>query len=417
MESTKVLLTEVKNKLIRNMNHDGFDKNQNVIGLLGKGYDELSMCKILWFILNYKTDNCKPFLSSFIANVLELSDITGTELNTAFAYREYYIPKTGRRIDLVIKTARRFIPIEAKIYSDEHDNQCCDYLSYARSLDPNASLFFLSIDGKLPDTAALSDDGEVARHTRGISWQQILEWLKEESENDSPIQGVIEQYCKALAVLVNKEQKDFYMEIDKLINSPEEIKAAIVIEKVIEQKKERLLSDYIDGIRNSLKGDDRFDLDPRLNEQLNNTERISSYYSFKKSTYPGLNYNLGSIGIDNYNKEFFLVLRFEIDYRAFAGFCVWYIESDGTLKQLQRPDETIIETIKTRLYCPEQISSGKDWWLYWQYAASNNQSEQEAGPNFKNPNDEYYELFDRDHLNTFIQESVDLLKKLRDSIK
>ncbi len=418
MTSTEKLLTEVKSLIIEKGDMGGTDSCQNLIELLGKGHDEVSMCKILWFILNYKINNHKPFLLSFTTTVLGISSITSGELDNAFVYREYHIPKTGRRIDLVIRTANHFIPIEAKIYSDEHDNQCCEYLSYAHSIDSKSRLFFLSINGKAPDVVIQSKNDEVARFTKGISWQQILEWLKEENKRDTAIQSLVEQYCKALAVLVKKEQKDFYMEIAKLINSSEDIKAAIIIEKAIEQKKENLLSEIIDGISNSLENDTGFDFDPRLNEQWNNAERIATYYSFKrKSTYPGLNYNLGSIGIDEDYREYFFVLRFEIDFRAFVGFGVWYIDKDGTLGQIQNPDETMIEQIKNRLYYPEQINSGRDWWLYWEYVSSNNQNEFEAGPNFKNPNDEYYELFDYERRNAFIQEAVDLLRKMRGSIK
>ncbi len=422
MKTSEDLIKEVKSKLgeLDEIDRE-FAENQNIIGLLGKGHDEVSFCKILWYILNLSVNGKKEYLAEFVKTVLRINGID-SEIESASVYREYYIPETGRRIDLVIRTKNHFLPIEAKIYSDEHGGQCADYLKFAEGVygsNPgNALVWFLTLDGQKPAESDTQAYREINDRIKCISWKDVKEWLTNVKYTHHEYSELIGQLCKALFVLLNP-RKDYFDMIDNLISSSEDIKAALIISESIERKRIELLFDIFNGIREALAGDPDFLFDPILNNNWKNDDRIRDYYSQKKSSYPGLNYNLGLIDTDVNGMHYYFVLRFEIDYRGFAGYGIWTVDKEGNLGQLCNPDEIMLRSIRSRLDNPHQIRIAKDWWLYWEYVASNNwiEEEESAGPNFKNMNNtDYISLFDAQKKDKFIQKAVDCLKKIRKAI-
>ena len=421
MTTPEELLKEVESRLGE---LDSIDKEiddcQNIIGLLGKGHDEVSFCKILWYILNLSTNGKKEYLASFLNTVLAMTDLVKTEIDKAFVYREYYIPDSGRRIDLVIKTPSHFIPIEAKIYSEEHGDQCSDYLKYSQRFYRNpqeASIYYLTIDGKMPSEDSCSNNSSIKDRIKCISWTAILNWLTDVKTMHSDHCEVIGQFYKALALLLNPQKEEFEMNIDNsLINSSADIRAALIIEEAIDRKKIALIHDIFEGIREALEDDDRFDLDHILNKSWNNEKRIKEYYDQKKSSYPGLNYNLGSLGTDDTGKEYYFVLRFEIDYHAFVGYGIWTVDKNNNLEPLNNPSDALLAKIKALIPGKNLPSIGKDWWIDWEYIFSNNKDVNEAGPNFKDMNEYYIALYDKEPKEEFIKKAVDCLKKTRSSI-
>lgn len=415
------LLKDVEDKLKEfDFNNQDVDNSQNIISLLGKGHDEVAFCKILWYILNLTVDGKKKYLGSFLKKVLFVTGLDETEIDRAFVYREYIIPGSRRRIDLVIKTRSHFIPIEAKIYSDEHGNQCADYLEYAGKYyadSREAVIYYLTIEGQIPPEDGSYGSVAIIDRIKCISWEDIRGWLFYEKTVQTDHSDVIGQFYKAITVLLNPGKAVFEMDIDtNLLNSSADIRAALEISKAIERKKISLMQEIFDSVQKTLEHDSGFDLDPVLNKNWNNEKRINEYYDQRKSSYPGLNYSLGKIDTDPHGKEYYFVLRFEIDYRAFVGYGVWTVDKNNDLEPLNDPSDALLEKIRARVPGKALPPMGKDWWIDWEYVFSNNKNESEAGPDFKDMNDDYLALYDKGSKEEFIQKAVDCLIKIRESI-
>ena len=70
--------------------------------------------------------------------------MSADELATARVYREYMIDE-NRRIDLVIETNRKFIPIEVKIFATDQPEQCFDYYQEAKQHMAEPVLFYFCL--------------------------------------------------------------------------------------------------------------------------------------------------------------------------------------------------------------------------------------------------------------------------------
>ena len=99
--------------------------NFNVFWITGIDDKEVIMCRVLHELLNPLGNHGMGtvYLKQFIEHVLQLDDILDDEISKAKVFREYKIPGSDRRIDLVVETRSRFIPIEVKIYAREQESQ------------------------------------------------------------------------------------------------------------------------------------------------------------------------------------------------------------------------------------------------------------------------------------------------------
>ena len=90
------------------------DETFNIFNITGFATDEVKVCRMLAEILSPDGKHKRGvfFLDSFINNVLGL-DLEAQELNEAWVYTECHTDQE-RRIDIVIETTKRFIPIGLK---------------------------------------------------------------------------------------------------------------------------------------------------------------------------------------------------------------------------------------------------------------------------------------------------------------
>lgn len=121
------------------------------------------------------------YLELFDKHVLRLN-MSADELDGAKVYGEYLTEfvkrKTSLRIDLVIITPRRFIPIEVKIKGNrdvvEQPTQCCDYWREAaeyhkqHALSEPPVLYYLTPQGESPSRYSANDFGFQDRSTNFI---------------------------------------------------------------------------------------------------------------------------------------------------------------------------------------------------------------------------------------------------------
>ena len=167
------------------------------------------------------------YLELFDKHVLRLN-MSAAELDSARVYGEYPTEfvkrKASLRIDLVIITSRRFIPIEVKKGDDysEQDNQCRDYWREAaeyhkrHALTEPPVLYYLTPQGDSPSRYSADDFGFQDRSTKFIRSDKIdavafcsegFYWIAD-CENNPP---------KNISQKNNLER--LYNEIDKMIKS------------------------------------------------------------------------------------------------------------------------------------------------------------------------------------------------------
>lgn len=394
--------------------------NLNILSILEKESDEVYMCRVLWAILDHADNGRRNILSGFIKSVLKLN-IDENEINQAIVYREYCIPQNNRRIDIVIKTPNIFIPIEAKIYAGDQENQCADYLEYAGnyySEPQEAILFYLTKDKHKPSYYSISNNKELLNQIKLISWKDILDWLKGMKGLGKNTSETISQYCKALEDLLNVKKGDFNMGIDEMINSSDGMKAAMEIEKSINRKKTALLHTVYEEILERTSKESGFDFDPKLNEPWDYKQAIDEYYSKKtsSSTYPALTFKLALLESLDDGTEYYLILRYEIEWRSYVGIAIMIRDKEGQLYTADNPSEELVNKARSLISDSSQISAGKSWWLYWEYVCSNSSKAVEDEPNFRTMNESYLSLFDENGRKKYVDQVMDLLKKFRKNI-
>lgn len=186
------------------------------------------------------------YLNLLIANVLKI-DLPEYEYRNIHVYRERVI-REGRRVDLVIETIDKIIPIEVKIYAGDQCRQCYDYYTYAK----HSNVFYLTLDGRCPSgysanglTPVYNDLNEISRYeevTQISLEEDILTWLNkcishQETIKIAPIREILLQFREAIRNITNLIVKENEDEIISLLSSKENIKFAIQIEKSLRKVK------------------------------------------------------------------------------------------------------------------------------------------------------------------------------------
>ena len=69
---------------------------------------------------------------NFCRDVLKIKSMSDLLLMHTVVTKEY-VTDHDRRIDIVIRNADYFIPVEVKIYAGEQQGQCFDYFKYAKN--------------------------------------------------------------------------------------------------------------------------------------------------------------------------------------------------------------------------------------------------------------------------------------------
>lgn len=104
----------------------------NVFDVLGVNHKEVIMCRFLADLLSPDgMHGCGTlFLNTFFEEVLR-EHVNNERLMSHTTVLTEYVIDDARRIDIVIRNAHFFIPIEVKIYADEQEGQCYDYYACA----------------------------------------------------------------------------------------------------------------------------------------------------------------------------------------------------------------------------------------------------------------------------------------------
>ncbi len=143
------------------------------------------------------------YLELFDKHVMRL-DMTAAELDSAKVHGQYETELLAKKrevkpkkMDLAIITSCRFIPIEVKIKSGSHKDQCDNYLYEAQlytdeyALSEPPILYYLTLHGYFPERASATntgygESGDLAIHQDKIIKvtfrTELLPWLEECSQ-------------------------------------------------------------------------------------------------------------------------------------------------------------------------------------------------------------------------------------------
>lgn len=365
----------------------------NIFEIASIGTNEVIVCRVLYELLSPKGSHYQGrlYLKSFIKEVLKV-DISDEELNTANVYREYIIDN-NRRIDLVIQTKDKFIPIEVKIYAGEQKNQCYDY--YKKAI--NSNVYYITRFGDAPSEYSLKtlSNNKVTL----ISFERdILDWLdtclrEKETIMIAPIREIILQLSAMIRKFTNKMEDEKEMDIKNvLMKSPDNMRSAIEIQKSVDSCKIELMKKLFEGIEKKIS---KTKLNNGFDYAYNNYSKLYRFYDKKQSTWPGISY-LYRKGVE---PNIDIWVRLEIDNRIFIGFC---IVKDGTCG-----GEALTTERKKQLFGDLKFYD-KSWWVADEFIM---QSDENEPPNFKDINEAFIQLFDDNKLNNFIDICVDKINE------
>lgn len=374
----------------------------NIFDILEISGKEVIMCRFLADLLNPEGEHgCGIlFLKSFFQDILKKSDLSDALLTHTDVIKEFVIDNE-RRIDIVIRNALFFVPVEVKIYAGEQEGQCYDYYQYAK----NSPIIYLTRFGDTPSqysrkkkdgTEFLSPD-----HILCISWENdICGWLERLSEHlTNPVKSMVAQYIDAIRRMANQQEKQL---MDKTLNvlyeSPDYFRAGIQIEKSMKTAKVRLIRMVFDDFKKEMTS-----LLPKYGLELE-TEHV--YYSYEEkqhdkfydcySTYPGLNYVVKHA---KFQKEGLnMWFRIEVEHNLFAGIALFDKEAladDEQSKGWQVNDITQELIDEASRYLCQDVITPTDWWLTWCY------------PNGKRLDNDYDDVPDFKHMNPCAVSLVD----------
>ena len=397
------------------------EKLYDVYNVLEISTKEVIMCRFICDIIDPHGKHKKgdKYLRDFLRIVLKIPQNELDEyVNGVRVYKEYpiydkYLNK-DRRIDLVICNDKHFIPIEVKIYAEEQEAQCLVYYDYAKELDKNAKIYYLTPYGTAPSdySQKLNADG----HNLGVELddlvcisfaKDILSWLRfiADNEDDLLMRQNISQYIYAVKSFAGRfDVVEKGKIIDELLSDKDKLIAGIEISNTIDDAKTKVMenmfiafeiemAELTQGYQLEKLGKDSF---------VSWQGEIDSYYK-KTYVYPGINYHLKDIvtstGVDVW-------LRIEVFYNLFAGFCVTHNGKQINVKDVDKSDlDKISATLSIKPIMDES------WWLAYEYLPGGGGSASDETPDFKRFNDAAIALSNKEVLNRFCRKSVETIKR------
>ena len=361
----------------------------NIFDIANIATDEVTICRVLHELLSPEGTHYQKtaYLKLFFETVLKL-EISDQELKTSRVFREFHLADQ-RRIDLVIQTSSRFIPIEVKIFAEDQKKQCYDYYQEAR----NSNVFYLTLFGDSPtesSASGLSKTENGYEEVTCISFAvDVLNWLdlcvKQTSTlKIAPIREIIFQLMSVIRQFTNQMEGDEKMEIKNLImKSSDHMKSAIAIENSIVEAKNDLMLNIFRAIESKV-GVPKLAND--YDYEANDNRKINEFYRYNKSSYPGISYQFKN----NVKEGVDIWVRVEIDWGIYIGYCCVSNQKAGD--QLLSDEE-----IKGILNVEPETDG---WWVYWEYLPDDNEID---CPDFKSLDEPYIKLYDDVFFNACVE--------------
>lgn len=348
----------------------------NLFRVLGVEADERRICRLLYDLLlpsgSHGMGNL--MLKLFFRDVLSSVDIHDYELDSADVSREY-VTHNGRKIDLVIRTKDRFLPIEVKIFAADLPNQCRDYYQEAKARRKYAKLVYLSRFGNMPAHESIADMNPEDILCVSFS-RDIRLWLSDcisrpEILSNNRVREVLVQFMEAVEnfTIPNRMEEEKMSEIaDEILSSPEKLRAAVDVKNAVDVAIEQLRVKFFEEVRNAV-----------------NEPCTTDYNKAPSSRDKALRYSYGE-GID---------VVFGVD----DGLYVSYLNTDGA-------DHSDFAERAQASRSQQGFNGFSDnLWLYWEYCNVN------GNVDFRTPNDAMFALCDENTRKDFVHICAEKIKQ------
>ena len=202
------------------------------------------------------------------------------------------------------------------------------------------------------------------------------------------------------------------------------MKAAQAISENFARKKTSFIQELFDEVGERVKKEvfpdgksDEIALDPWDNKNL-----IHKFYQSQRSTLPALNYLMKEFSVQGEDGKYQIWLRFEIDSRPFVSFIIVkkYTEKNGGEQytgEFNKTDE-IYKMAESYISKEENEEYHRDgWWIDWFYVPSGGTEAEDPLPDFKLCNDAYFDLYEKDNYDAFVDSAVAEMKRMKERIK
>lgn len=234
-------------------------KDFNIFEVQGTLKDEVKICRLLRELLDPEGSHGQGslFLKLFMQEVIQDGIFKETAYKEATVTKEE-LTQNFRRVDLIIRIDGKLYPIEVKIRAEDQKDQCYDYYEYAKKQDPQAIIYYLTLDGHEPSDSSkkflkkdeykcISFDGDI------INWiTQCINLM--ELKQIHPVCEILNQFRDTIKILTGNERGGISMEIEEKINmSKEYFSAALEISKTLPYVKAGKMIKVFDAIRAYMK--------------------------------------------------------------------------------------------------------------------------------------------------------------------
>lgn len=386
------------------------EKSYNIFSVLQIQAKEVLTCRMIADLLNPRGQHGSgaAYLKLFLQNVLQV-DVPEESLEQAVITTEYEIGNE-RRIDIVIEVDEFFLPIEVKIYAGEQKSQCHDYYYFAKRKDHKAKVYYLTLDGHFPsEYSTVGENGAVpVSDIVCLSFgKDILGWLGTCKTVGNPqMQSILDQFMESVETVGGyRNERLVNMVSEELVQSEETLKAGIQIADSINTAKAKVLYRLFQEFEEQLEPVARKNHWSR--EQTKNWYEYrdmanAEYYKYTYSTFPGINYVVNDVKLNNGYQLWF---RVEVEHRLYAGFCVFDPNGqEGAGAQVDLFDKATREAVNTYLRVSE--CDQDYWWADWWYLPGGGKRETEDVPDFKEMNDAAIALTDERKRKEFVAECI-----------
>lgn len=386
----------------------------NVFKVLNVHYKEVPICRMIHELLSPEGGHGQgtAYLELFMEEVLAIqkNSLADDEWNSIKVEREKVIDN-NRRIDLVIKTQSRFIPIEVKIYAEDQEKQCLDYFNYANNVcgkDAPTTLFYLTRFGTMPSEYSTKNDDRLKIVAISFT-HHILPWLEKCLQNNetwrlSTVSNTIYQLIDAIKDFTNRK-RDLEMEeiAQCLYESKENLEDALRIENAVNLVRRMVLEQLFEGVEtkidSSIEGNSLY----VKSKETNLPESVTKYRSSR--TLPCLAYSYK----DKNNNETEIIVKLQVDYRVYISRsvkCEKGRHESLTANEIDRSMK-LLNSIYPNL-------DSKNIWRYLENKVSSTDTAftLENVPNFIEFNDAFYRLLNKGILDTYIDYCAKAMLKL-----
>ena len=430
---------------------------------------------------NGKHGKGNKFLKLFFKVINESSGeiVSDEDLDNSYKSNEIVVDceheiDDNRRIDILIRVGARYIPIEVKIYAGEQQNQVQDYLNYCNKMQKQEGsndktvLLYLTLDGHNPSAYSVGCkiSNESARpcseyieqdcsNEDSIQHEELkdktiipisfkdeicrfLEQCIKEADNESLFSN-LKQYLYAIETISGKASTPVIETLSKKLKNKADFKAVDALNDALDVSKTNFLQELFELIEKKLKAKffsnlskvGQNDQKPKSlpyklltpyndDSVLGGKTLVNYYYYSKAKFYPSIIILFDKVNFKG--TEYYLGITFEIDWKSYVGIIATTKQSDGKFYNCNtcKNDTNLVEELISKLEATNKFTSHQrdPGYIDWVYVSANNLvSDEKCTPDFKEFNDEYYDLLDHeDKRQKFADKVVEQFEKYFDAL-